>query len=141
MSYRNRYRWSSGQESLALLVGLILMAMGLPFITGLKAKLPEPVQPLTQTIGEAEAVARTLEGASALVDLGSLEEQERRPLLVTAIRLPAKLDHAEWERLDPLLRSLKETPVYVVFPREEEHVGFSKLRDFELELWAVTLEP
>ena len=41
----------------------------------------------------------------------------------------------------PLLESLKGTPVYIIFPHQDDHPARFKLMSYKLDLWAIDMTP
>jgi len=121
--------------------GLATFALVMPPITGLHARLPEPIQTLAQKISYDKAVANSLAGKAVIVDLRPAEAREQRPVPGSAIHVPEKPDSPEWDALSPLFESLQRTPVYLIFPRQGNHPAHFKLMSYQLDLWSVEMTP
>ena len=127
----------------ALLVwaGLATFALVMPPLTGLHARLPEPIRSLAQKISYDKAVADSLAGKAVIIDLRPAEVRKQKPVPGSAIHVPNKPDGQEWDKLAPLLESLQGTPVYLIFPRQGDHPAHFKLMSYQLDLWSVEMTP
>ena len=124
-----------------VLAGLIAFALAMPPLTGLHTQLPRPVTQLNQTINFEKAVADSLAGRAVIIDLRPVEIQKQKPVPGSAILLPKEPISPKWEALAPLLESLKDTPVYVIFPNKGDHPAHFKLMSYHLDLWSVDTSP
>jgi len=124
-----------------VLAGLIAFALAMPPLTSLHAQLPRPVTQLNQTINFEKAVADSLAGRAVIIDLRPVEIQKQKPVPGSAILLPKEPTSPKWEALAPLLESLKDTPVYVIFPIKGDHPAHFKLMSYHLDLWSVDTSP
>ncbi|MBR90156.1 MAG: hypothetical protein CMO66_02645 [Verrucomicrobiales bacterium] len=125
--------------SLLASAGLIILSLFLPRVTGLHAKLPDPLKPLTQEISYKLAVENSLAGTGVILDLRSPDKRAQNPVPGGAIVVPEESGDPKWDKLAPLLESLVDTPVYVIFPAQGEHPGFFKIRSRPLDLWSVNM--
>ena len=121
--------------------GLATFALVMPPLTGLHARLPDPIQPLARKISYDKAVADSLAGKAVIIDLRPAEIRKQKPVPGSAIHVPEKTDSPEWDELDPLLESLQETPVYLIFPQQGDHPAHFKLMSYQLNLSAVEMTP
>ena len=121
--------------------GLVAFAIIMPLLSGLHARLLEPIQPLRQKINFNKAVEHSLSGQAVIVDLRPAETRIQKPVPGSAILLPKKPNSPEWDALAPLLESLKGTPVYVIFPKKGDHPAHFKLMSYQLDLWSVDMTP
>ena len=121
--------------------GLATFALVMPPLTGLHARLPDPIQPLARKISYDKAVADSLAGKAVIIDLRPAEIRKQKPVPGSAIHVPEKPDSQEWDKLAPLLESLQGTPVYLIFPRQGDHPAHFKLMSYQLDLWAVEMTP
>ena len=121
--------------------GLVAFAIVMPLLSGLHAHLLKPIQPLMQKINFNEAVEHSLSGQAVIVDLRPAEIREQKPVPGSVILLPKKLDSPEWDMIAPLLESLKGTPVYIIFPHQDDHPARFKLMSYQLDLWAIDMTP
>jgi len=142
-SIANNHQSSSSLWLSAMLVlaGLIAFALAMPPLTSLHAQLPRPVTQLNQTINFEKAVADSLAGRAVIIDLRPVEIQKQKPVPGSAILLPKEPTSPKWEALAPLLESLKDTPVYVIFPNKGDHPAHFKLMSYHLDLWSVDTSP
>ena len=121
--------------------GLLAFAIVMPPLSGLHAHLLKPIQPLMQKVSLNKAVEHSLSGQAVIVDLRPAEIREQKPVPGSVILLPRKLDSPEWDKIAPLLESLKATPVYIIFPHQKDHPARSKLISYQLDLRAVDMTP
>ena len=121
--------------------GLATFALVMPPLTGLHARLPGSIQPLAQKINFDKAVTDSLAGKAVIIDLRPTEAREQRPVPGSAIHVPEKPDSPEWDTIAPLLESLKGTPVYIIFPHQDDHPARFKLMSYQLDLWAIDMTP
>ena len=121
--------------------GLVAFAIVMPLLSGLHAHLLKPIQPLRQKINFNEAVKHSLSGQAVIVDLRPAEIRRQKPVPGSVILLPKKPDSPEWDTVAPLLESLKGTPVYIIFPHQDDHPARFKLMSYKLDLWAIDMTP
>ena len=82
--------------------GLATFALVMPPLTGLHARLPEPIQPLAQKISYDKAVADSLAGKAVIIDLRPTEIRKQKPVPGSAIHVPNKPDGQEWDKFTGL---------------------------------------
>jgi len=128
-------------SALLVLAGLATFALVMPPLTGLHARLPEPIRSLAQKISYDKAVADSLAGKAVIIDLRPAEVRKQKPVPGSAIHVPEKPNGQEWDKLAPLLESLQGTPVYLIFPRQGDHPAHFKLMSYQLDLWSVEMTP
>ena len=128
-------------SALLVLAGLATFALVMPPLTGLHARLPEPIRSLAQKISYDKAVADSLAGKAVIIDLRPTEVRKQKPVPGSAIHVPEKPNGQEWDKLAPLLESLQGTPVYLIFPRQGDHPAHFKLMSYQLDLSAVEMIP
>jgi hypothetical protein len=121
--------------------GLATFALVMPPLTGLHARLPDPIQPLARKISYDKAVADSLAGKAVIIDLRPAEIRKQKPVPGSAIHVPENPDSKEWDKLAPLLESLQGTPVYLIFPQQGDHPAHFKLMSYQLNLSAVEMTP
>lgn len=128
-------------SALLVLAGLATFALVMPPLTGLHARLPEPIRSLAQKISYDKAVADSLAGKAVIIDLRPAEVRKQKPVPGSAIHVPEKPNGQEWDKLAPLLESLQGTPVYLIFPLQGDHPAHFKLMSYQLDLWSVEMTP
>ena len=128
-------------SALLVLAGLATFALVMPPLTGLHARLPEPIRSLAQKVSYDKAVADSLAGKAVIIDLRPAEVRKQKPVPGSAIHVPEKPNGQEWDKLAPLLESLQGTPVYLIFPRQGDHPAHFKLMSYQLDLWSVEMTP
>ena len=126
-------------SALLVLAGLATFALVMPPLTGLHARLPEPIRSLAQKISYDKAVADSLAGKAVIIDLRPAEVRKQKPVPGSAIHVPEKPNGQEWDKLTPLLESLQGTPVYLIFPPQGDHPARFKLMSYQLDLSAVEM--